>query len=269
MKKLRDFLRKRKQYDSIKFALLLFVCAACFLVHGIVQTVSYGKFLGCPAEYILEACSDSASLEIAPSKICEVNGVINASFQRDYIITAENDKVLTVSELSDGYLSMCYGIEDVKNGKKIWLNSAAFEEFIGESENTSVRASYAVDGRMENAEFVICNELPSDSALAVSAGTTATLGQSQTVRVMFDSIDITGTDIRKIENLGYTVTNREAITARSYGQELFLAEIKCDVVASVLSFIGGCAFLRLYKTVCQNRCADFMTRGLDVGICKF
>lgn len=130
MERFRDFLRLRKRYDSIKFALILFICAAYFLSHGIVQIVNYAHYLNKPAEYILEAYSDSASLETAPDKICETDGVVSASFQRDYVISEGNGKTLTVSELSYEYLFECYGIDTSVNSRKIWLNSVAFDNFI-------------------------------------------------------------------------------------------------------------------------------------------
>ena len=247
MRKLREFLRLRKRYDSIKFSLILFICATYFLVNGVVQIVSYCGYLNKPTEYILEAYSDSASLEIALQKICETDGAVNASFQRDYIITTENDKALAVSELSREYLCDCYGIESNTNSKAIWLNTVAFDEFIGESTDTSVRLYYSVDGKNESAEFIKCDALDSENAYAVSIGTTASLGNSHTVRVMFDNIDITGTNIRQIENLGYSISNREDMLLQSHEQEMLLLETKCCIFETSLSFVGGLAFIRIYR----------------------
>lgn len=247
MKKLLDFLRLRKQYDSIKFALILFVCAVFSLTSGIIQIVSYASYLNKPCEYILEAYSDSASLEIALQKICDTEGAVCASFQYDYIITTGDNKTLMVSDLSQEYLSMCYGIESDTNSNKVWLNSVAFDEIIGESESDSVRLSYIVDGKTESAEFIRWEPLDSENAYAVSIGTTVTLGNSRTVRVMFDSIDVTGTDVRKIENLGYTVSNREDMLTQSHEQELLFANLKCSIIGAILSLVGGYAFVEVYK----------------------
>ena len=246
MKKLLDFLRLRKQYDSIKFALILFVCAVFSLTSGIIQIVSYASYLNKPCEYILEAYSDSASLEIALQKICDTEGAVCASFQYDYIITT-GDKTLMVSELTQEYLRVCYGIEAETNSNKVWLNSVAFDEFIGDSESDSVRLSYIVDGKTESAEFIRWESLDSENACAVSIGTTVSLGNSRTVRVMFDSIDVTGTNIRQIENLGYTVSNREDMILESHEQEMVLSEVKYLIITTVLSLVGGFAFVRVYK----------------------
>ena len=247
MRKLREFLILRKQYDSIKFALILFVCAVFSLTSGIIQIVSYASYLNKPCEYILEAYSDSASLEIALQKICDTEGAVCASFQYDYIITTGDNKTLMVSDLSQEYLSMCYGIESGTNSYKVWLNSVAFDEFIGDSESDSVRLSYIVDGKTESAEFIRWESLDSENAYAVSIGTTVSLGNSRIVRVMFDSIDVTGTNISQIENLGYTVSNREDMILESHEQEMVLSEVKYLIITTVLSFIGGFAFVRVYK----------------------
>lgn len=247
MKKLLDFLRLRKQYDSIKFALMLFVCAVFFLTSGIIQIVSYASYLNKPCEYILEAYSDSASLEIGLQKICDTEGAVCSSFQYDYIITTGDNKTLMVSDLSQEYLSMCYGIESGTNSNKVWLNSVAFDEFIGDSESDSVRLTYIVDGKTESAEFIRWESLDSENAYAVSIGTTVSLGNSRTVRVMFDSIDVTGTNISQIENLGYTVSNREDILIQSYEQELLFADVKCSIIGVILSLVGGYAFVTVHK----------------------
>lgn len=245
MKKIFDFLRLRKQYDSIKFAFLMFICAAYFLISGIAQTASYMVYVNKPCEYILEAYSDSASLEIALQKICEIEGVISASYQNNYVITTDDNKTLTVSELSSEYLSKCYGIGGSGNNKKIYLNTVAFDEFIGDSEIDLARLSYIADGKTESAGFVRIGEISSETPLALSVGTTASLDNSRVVRVMFDGIDITGSNIRKIESLGYTVSNREDILLQSHKQEMLLSEIKCCIFATSLSLVGGLAFIKI------------------------
>ncbi len=249
MKWLSNFLKLRKQHDSIKFAVILFICAAYFLVHGIIQIVNYASYLNKPVEYILDAYSESATLDIGIDKIKETAGAVSASFQRDYVVTSENDAVLVVSELSSEYLSECYGIESVGNGEKIWLNTTAFNMFVGETDETSVRLSYSVDDKKESAEFIKCEALDSEVAYAVSIGTTASLDNSTVVRVMFDSIDVTGTDIRQIENLGYTVSNREDMILQSHEQEMILSEVKHCIITTVLSFIGGFAFVRANRLI--------------------
>ena len=260
MKKLLDFLRLRKQYDSIKFALVLFVCAVFFLTSGIIQIVSYASYLNKPCEYILEAYSDSASLEIGLQKICDTEGAVCASFQYDYIITTGDNKTLMVSELSQEYLRVCYGIESETNSNKVWLNSTAFDEFIGDSESDSVRLTYIVDGKTESAEFIRWESLDSENAYAVSSGTTVSLGNSRTVRVMFDSIDVTGTNIRQIENMGYTVSNREDMLTQSHEQEMILFEVKHCIISTVLSLVGSFAFVRVYRMIAKYTKANYIGR---------
>lgn len=247
MRKLREFLRLRKRYDSIKFALILFICATYFLVNGVVQIVSYCGYLNKPTEYILEAYSDCASLEIALQKICDTESAVCASFQRDYVVTSENDAVLIVSELSAEYLLECYRIESDENGKKIWLNTTAFDEFVGETDETSVRLSYTVDGKNESAEFIRCDALDSETAYAVSVGTTASLDDSTVVRVMFDSIDVSGSNMKHLENLGYSISNGEKVILEVHEQELLFLNVKYSIIATVLSLVGAYLFIEIYK----------------------
>lgn len=247
MKWLSDFLKLRKRHDSIKFACILFVCAAYFLVYGIIHTVSYANYLNKPVEYILDAYSASTMLDIGLDKIKETEGAVSASFQRDYVVMSENDTVLLVSELSAEYLTECYEIEPAGNGKKIWLNSVAFDEFVGETDETSVLLSYSVDDKKESAEFIKCEALDSETAYAVSVGTTASLYDSTVVRVMFDSIDVTGSNTRHLENLGYSISNGEKVLLDVHAQELLFLNVKYSIVAMVLSLVGAYLFIEIYK----------------------
>ena len=246
MKKLFVFLRLRKQYDSIKFALILFVCAVFFLTSGIIQIVSYASYLNKPCEYILDAYSASATLDIGIEIIKETEGAVSASFQRDYVVMSKNDAVLVVSELSAEYLSECYGIESTGNGKKIWLSSVAFDEFAGKTDENSVRLTYSVDGKKESAEFIKCEALDFETAYAVSVGTTASLDGSTVVRVMFDNIDVSGSNTRHLEDLGYGISNREDMIIESHEQDMTLSEVKHYIISTVLSFLGVFAFVRVY-----------------------
>lgn len=252
MKKLCELWRIRKQYDSIKLAIVLLLCAVYFLVFGTVRAVSYTKYLHQPVEYLLQAQSESASLDIAPSKLCDIKGVVSASFQRDFIITTDDQKPLSVSELSPVYLYLCYGIEINGSGKKVWLNPTAFDEVFGTSENSCMQAFYTADGKRESAEFIRCKALGSDTAYAVSVGTTSSFGNSQLIRVMFEGTDVTGDNVRKIEKLGYTVSDKEAILTQSYEQEKMLSELKYCAVSMVLSLIGTFAFVRIYHLKSQS-----------------
>ena len=247
MKWLSDFLKLRKRHDSIKFALILFLCAAYFIVNGIIQIASYASYLNKPVEYILEAASASATLDIGLDKLKETEGAVSASFQHDYVAVFENDAVLVVSELSSEYLSECYGIESAGSGKKIWMNSVAYNEFVGETDETSVRLSYSVDDKKESAEFIKCVALDSEVVFAVSVGTSASLGGSNIVRVMFDGIDVSGSNIKHLENVGYSISNKEDMLSEVYKQELFFVEVKYDIITAILSFIGGYVYIQVYK----------------------
>lgn len=249
---LSKFLTLRKRHDSIKFSLILLVCAAYFVGNGIIQIVSYVGYLKQPVEYILEAYSTSASLDVGIDKLKEITGVIGASFQRDYIIISENNTVITVSDFSAEYLSECYGIESFGSSEKIWMNSVAYDEFVGKTDQTSVRMSYTIDGKTETAEIIKCNELVSDTAFAVRAGTTASLDNSRIVRVKLDNANVIGTDVRRIEKLGYEIINREDMLIRSHEQEMILSDIKECIITTVLSVIGGYAFIKIYKLSCKQ-----------------
>ena len=69
---------------------------------------------------------------------------------------------------------------------------------------------------------------------------------------MFEGTDVTGDNVRKIEKLGYTVSDKEAILTQSYEQEKMLSELKYCAVSMVLSLIGTFAFVRIYHLKSQS-----------------
>lgn len=87
-----------------------------------------------------------------------------------------------------------------------------------------------------------------DTAYAVSVGTGAALDGARLVRIMLDGIDMTGTDIRRAEALGYAVSEREAVLAQSHAQEMTLSEVRHCAVSAVLSLTGALAFVRIYRS---------------------
>lgn len=253
MSRFRSLLKLRRQHDSIKFALIMYVCAACFLTHAIIQIAEYANYLNKPAEYIFEACSGEVSDIIGLGRICQTECVVSASLQRGYIVVSEDDKSLAVSELSAEYLFKCYGIDAARSTERIWLNPTAFDELAGDSQKTSVVLSCSVDGKNKYVEFVKCGALDSEDAFAVSAGTAASLDGSGIVRALLDGIDASGDDIRHIENLGYKALNTEDMLVRSHRQEIVFSDVKYSIITAVISLVCANAFVKIFRLSTKSR----------------
>lgn len=252
MKKLCELRRIRKRYDSVKLALALLLCAGYFFVLGAVRAVDYAQQLNRPAEYLLQAQSESAALADAPAKLCEIDGIAAASFQRDFVITAAGQKMLTVSMLSPEYLYSCYGIKAEGGGMKVWLASASFDALFGAEEAFHIGAFSTADGMQKSAEFIRCTALDKTAAEAVAVGTTASLGDTQLVRVMLRGADTSQTALQRAESLGYSVCDREALLTRSHAQEMLLSDLGHCAVCIGLSLLGAFAFFRIYRFRSQS-----------------
>lgn len=246
MNRIKRLLRLRKQDDCIKLALLLFLAAAWLAYIACVQGIEYARIQARPVEYVLESNFSGAVLEGNLQKIQALDGVAGVSRQREFSITV-GDKMLTVTELERQYLTDCCGIEPSNTGSRYWLNREAFTNLLGSGAASPARVIYKKEEKTESGEFLLLSDFGGEEAFAASTGSTMTLGNVSTLRVMFAHGDPSGADIRKLESMGFTVLNQAEMERQSYETELALTKLSYASVAAFFALTGGLAFLKCSK----------------------
>lgn len=232
----REFLRLRRRSGKVKLALLLFLLAGCFGGDLVGAGARYAGAAGQTREYIFDTAMTGSLLDGALSRLEELDGVIAASRQREFSITRE-EKSLTITQLSSRYLAECWGIFPEGAGRNYWLNQTAAQGFLGGTQ-LPVNSTYQTGEREESGRFLSGEALPQEDPLAVTTGSSAELGEPGTVRVMA-ALSGPGGGVGQIEALGFTLRNRELLTAQSYEEQLLLTRLGYGLAAMVLAAGAG------------------------------
>lgn len=252
MKEIQNFFRLRRQSGKVKAALLLFLLAAFFGVHGVEQLKECALGLGEPVEYLLQFGTGGAVFGEKLRELQKMEGVTGVSRQREYTIT-RGEKSLAVTELSAQYLAQCYGIEESGFRRHFWLSPQAFSSFVGKGTEPPAHLSYRQAEVLCNGVFSSSEQLPGDLAGAVTSGTSEALRGSTELRVMFPGPDLSGVTVSRLEGLGFSVVNSQQLSLQE--QEFRLLLICCcyDLTACALAAIGGWALYALELSVRQRR----------------
>lgn len=245
MNRIKRLLRLRKQDDCVKLALLLFLAAGWLLYSAVTQGAAYARMQARPVEYVVESNFSGAVLEANLQQLQALDGVVGVSCQREFSISA-NDRMLTVTALERQYLTDCYEIEPSNTDSRYWLNTAAYINFLG-SAASPARLTYQREERTESGDFFLLPGLAGKGPYAVTQGNTTTLGASTTLRVMFEHTDLSGADIRKLGELGFTVLNQAEMERRGFETELALTRFTHASLSALFALIAGAAFLKCSK----------------------
>ena len=242
MNRVKKLLALRKQDDLVKLALLLFLAAGWFLYTACAQGINYARIQTQPIEYVAESSFSGAVLEQKLQKLQNAEGVAGVSRQREILLTA-GEKVLHVTELERKYLTDCCGIEISGTDRRYWLSREAFSGLFGGISSPG-RLTYQREEKTESGEFLLFPGFSEEDDFAVTLGSTVTLGDSQTLRVMFEHGDPSGADIRKLEGLGFTVLNQTEMQRRSFEAELALTKFLYAALAALFALAAGTGFLK-------------------------
>ena len=204
---LQRLLRARRQSDAFKLALILFGLAGYFIWAGAAQLADFTAAFRSPAEYILESSYTGAVLDAGIGKIKAMENVAAVSRQREYTVAAEG-RAVTVTELEREYLAQVYGVSP--------------EELAG--------------FRLSLSDFS-----------AVTCGSSYSLKDATTIRVMLETSDFSGTVLAGLEALGFHPVNREQITVKNYETQLLLTRLEYRLMAAALALIAGTSLTKIAK----------------------
>lgn len=251
MSRIKRLLRLRKQDDCVKLALLLFLAASWLLYGAVTQGLAYARLQAQPVEYVLESGVSGAVLEVNMQQLQTLDGVLGVSRQREFPITVGN-RPLTVTALERQYLTNCCKINVGEAANQYWLNAEAFAALFGNAASP-VRLTYQRESRTESGDFFLLPGLAGEGAYAVTTGNTATLGDAATLRVMFEHGDLSGADMRAVQELGFTVCNQAELQRRGFETELALTKFTHALLSALFASIAGAAFLKCSKEKKKNR----------------
>ena len=227
-------MRRWRQYDSFKAAVLLMILAVLLVGYCIRSAARYAAFLQTRPEYLCAVPDDSITRQLAGKA-----GVAAYSRQKTAYLS-DGQQGCTVTLLSAAYLADCYGLPG--DAHTLWMNAAAFTAFCGENAQSPCAFRGTLDGQPFTAQLICTENLPQGEMFAVSAVGAAALRDADTLRICAN-----GRNAFSPAQLGLTVRNTEALLAAEYEQTLILLRIRFGALSAFLAMLGAAAFLRIYR----------------------
>lgn len=215
--------------------------------------------------------SELARLENVTAVSCQMDGAAAVKYQ-----TIESS--ISYVELSEEYIESVYGIKDSGSMKNFYMNPAAYKRFtqsvyfrtavnkagmdeIGENAgytDEGLRVNYALDGQvqMENEDSLAGNpasgiaygtakvvlvdtNIAGDEPYVFCKGDRVSLLKSATsVRVRAGQQDLDGMNIKRMQELGFSVANEELIIRTEYEQEIQMIKIKFGLLLAVICVVS-------------------------------
>lgn len=243
MKWLRKFLKLRKQNDTVKIMVLVFLLGVFMIGSVIYNGMNVYWNLSTPVEYILSADSQNITQE-AMKKITDTEKVDAASIQKQTsltIHTVEEELSFECYQISDNYLKNVYHVESSGGMKTFYLTPKAYEKirksFENNKNNNEIQSKYQIgDEETGTAKLVLLEgEMFSDEELAFCQGNSAELSKDcEEIRVYVTKKDLDGMTIKHLENLGYGIQNMEEIQEAEHQLETNFLKIKYEIIIGIL-----------------------------------
>lgn len=246
MKWWKTFLRNRKQNDRVKLELAAVLLGLTGMILAMVHGVALYQRLQTGMEYVLS--SEGSVSQQNDRMICirKLPSVEAVSRQVEGTITVGDTwgtMDLSYLQLSEEYLETVYGIPTNHTAMAIYyLNSAAWQQLLQNAQVIdSTDSQMELTWQEESGEKVTIlaeaadTDFGTDRPLAVTVGDSLALEKGQTgIRVCFGKRTIDNSQLLKLQSVGGTVINSEAVELEQKELEIQGIHIKYLGVLSVL-----------------------------------
>ncbi|MFQ9515624.1 MAG: hypothetical protein ACLRZ9_07310 [Eubacterium sp.] len=244
MKWLRKFLKLRKQNDYVKIMSVIFFTGMFMLGSVAYNGVNVYQKLHTPTEYVLNAEPDKMTNE-ALENLIKTEGISRASTQKQLELTIGNseEKVSFVCyQITKAYLRDVYQGNETGGMKTFYLTPKAYRKTVLEFENEKnnnkeFQAKYE-KGEEESgmAKFVLLEStlFEEEEVVFCEGSSSDFLKDCNEIRAYITKRDLDGTLIRHIENMGYSIENREIVQKTEYELERSFLKIKYETVIAIL-----------------------------------
>lgn len=148
--KIRNFLRLRKQSDTVKIVCLFVLTGVVFLVCTVYHAWGIYQYVNTPAEYILTA--DGMVSRKRMDELLQTKDVSKVSRQMEISAAVQYEGAQTTVDctiLSSDYMAELFGAEVSEGTSRIYMNESAFAEF---KEAISENSGGMADGEGKNSQ---------------------------------------------------------------------------------------------------------------------
>lgn len=248
MKWLSKFWKMRRQYGSVKVAILLFLFAGYFIIQSILAVTEYARFMGQNIEYQIAVYTPEGVQKSDFKKLEQVENFLCMTPQKVSTIifqTPAGEKMIPVTEMYADYMQQVYNIQTSSSQASYYLNESAWKEVVYDETKNSVRMDYSrEDMTAGNAQFTLSLGLRNDMPMAYTSGNSVSLEGCTSIRLMCSKNDITGSTLEKIQRLGYAVENEQEIREGMHALEIVMLKIKYGMMVVILAISLGWVLMK-------------------------
>lgn len=259
-----EFLRVRKQNDTVKIVCVLVLAGTAFFISSIYHVWEICQFVESPAEYIVIGSETVSNKRV--DEIRENKDVVQVSRQMEVPVSVmyEGEEVnMDCMVLSGEYMERLTGRKITGEASLIFLNEAAFKELqktlqIETGTEFDIRYSAEADGGTGESEketgagtmpaapgyrraklIVISTGREEAESFIYTAETQRRLPQkADSLRIEFGKHDLDGSHVEFMRKLGYEIRNEEQILAEENELEKMLIHIRYGFIIFGICILG-------------------------------
>lgn len=262
--KIREFLRLRKQNDTVKLMCFFVLAGAGFFVNVLYHAGKLYYSVQSPVEYQLIQEKTVTKEQI--SELAQTEGVAAVSRSLDIPVTVKyqgQEIMMNCTMLSKSYMETVYGIMTSGREKRYYMNQAAFEEMqTGFMENdVSLKkgdiTEYGEEYRIQYLEedegieeenmpqpvfhsarlLVMKEKTEQETALTCTEENGTRLNKAQSVRVLFSRHDLDGMRLENLTKMGYEIQNEKMLAMEEYEMKIRLFHIGYGILVCAFCLV--------------------------------
>lgn len=263
--KIREFLRLRKQNDTVKLMCFCILIGAGFFVNVLYHAGTLYHSVQSPVEYQLIRESKVTDEQI--SELAQEEDVSAVSRSLDIPVTVKyqgQETMMTCTMLSKSYIETVYGITASGSEKRYYMNEKAFKEIqTGFLENnvslekgniTEYGEEYKIqyleeeEGSEEenmpqqtfhSAKLVVLKEkTEQETALIFTVEDGTGLNKADSARVLFSRYDLDGIRMENLTKMGYEVQNEQMLAMEEYEMKIRLFHIRYGILVCAVFLVA-------------------------------
>lgn len=261
--KIHEFLRLRKQNDTVKLMCLFALTGAVFFVNVLYHAGKLYHSVQSPVEYQLIRGGAVTNEQI--SELAQTEDVAAVSRSLDIPVTIKyqgQEIMITCTMLSKSYMETVYDIMLSGSEKRYYINQAAFEEIqmsfmennvsLEKGNDTEYGKEYKIQYREEEEGegnmplqvfhsariFVLNEKTKQKTALICTEEDGTRLNKADSVRVLYQGHDLDGTRLESLTKMGYEVQNEQILAMEEYEMKIRLFHIRYGILVCVLFLVA-------------------------------
>lgn len=264
--KIREFLRVRKQNDTVKIMCIFVLAAAGFFVNVLCNAGKLYHSVQSHVEYQLIRGSVVTNVHISDLQQVEDVAAVSRSLDLPVTIKYQNqESMMTCTMLSRSYIETVYGIQTSGSEKRYYMNETAFEEIqaVFQENNVSFEkgdiTEYGTEYKIQylegengteednmqqkpfrSARLIVLKEKAEQAVpviCTVEEGTKLP-NEADSVRVLFAGHDLDGLRLSNLKKMGYEVQNEQVLAMEEYEMKISLYHIQYGILICAVCMVA-------------------------------